>query len=98
MDSGKGRLVGAGGGTTVMTVRGSAESVEARLAAGRLRGPCCGGGLARGGWARRRGVAMFAGAEEFRPRRGRGRPRRGGAVPLPPLWWWPRGGVRAGLI
>ena len=54
-----------------MTVRGSAESVEARLGAGRLRCPCCGGVLARWGWARRRVVAMFAGAEEFCPRRGR---------------------------
>jgi hypothetical protein len=54
-----------------MTVRGSAESVEARLAAGRLRGPCCGGVLARWGWARRRVVAMFAGPAEFCPRRGR---------------------------
>jgi Domain of unknown function (DUF6431) len=54
-----------------MTVRGSAEGVEARLAAGRLRSPCCGAVLARWGWARRRVVAMFTGPREFRPRRGR---------------------------
>jgi hypothetical protein len=55
----------------VLTVRGPAESVEARLAAGKLRGPCCGGVLARWGHARRRVVAMLAGAEEFCPRRSR---------------------------
>jgi len=43
-----------------MTVRGSAESVEARLRTGRLRGPCCGGVLAPWGWARRRyGAAVI---------------------------------------
>jgi len=63
--------MGAGGGTTVMTVRGSAESVEARLAAGRLRSPCCSAALARWGWARRRVVAVPAGPEEFCPRRGK---------------------------
>jgi Domain of unknown function (DUF6431) len=68
---GEGRLGGAGGGTTVMTVRGRAGSVEKRLLAGRLRGPCCGGVLAPWGWARRRVVAMFAGPEEFCPRRSR---------------------------
>src|SRR5438132_6730669 len=54
-----------------MTVRGSAESVEARLRTGRLRGPCCGGVLAPWGWARRRVVAMFTGPAEFCPRRSR---------------------------
>ncbi len=54
-----------------MTVRGPAGSVEARLAAGKLRGPCCGGVLARWGWARRRVVAMGTGLAEFCPRRGR---------------------------
>lgn len=54
-----------------MTVRGSADSVEARLAAGKLRGPCCGGVLARWGHARRRVVAMVTGLAEFCPRRGR---------------------------
>ena len=54
-----------------MTVRGSAGSVEKRLRAGRLRGPCCGGVLAPWGWARRRVVAMFAGPAGFCPRRSR---------------------------
>jgi hypothetical protein len=54
-----------------MTVRGPAESVEARLAAGTLRGPCCGGVLAPWGHARRRVIAVFSGLEEFWPRRGR---------------------------
>ena len=54
-----------------MTVRGPAESVEARLAAGKLRGPCCGGVLARWGYARRRVIAMVTGLAEFCPRRGR---------------------------
>jgi hypothetical protein len=52
-----------------MTVRGSAESLEARLAAGRLRSPYRGAVLARWGWARRRVVAMLAGPEEFCARR-----------------------------
>jgi len=94
---GEGRLDGAGGGTTVMTVRGSAESVEARLAAGRLRGPCCGGVLARWGWARRRVVAMFAGAEEFRPRRGRCR-RCGRTHVLLPADLWSRRRYGAAVI
>jgi Domain of unknown function (DUF6431) len=68
---GKAAWMGAGGGTTVMTVRGSPASVEARLAAGRLRSPCCGVVLARWGWARRRVVATFSGPLELRPRRGR---------------------------
>ncbi len=78
-----------------MTVRGSAGSVEARLAAGRLRGPCCGGVLARWGWARRRVVAMFSGPEEFCPRRGRCR-RCGRTHVLLPADLWSRrryGGV-----
>jgi Domain of unknown function (DUF6431) len=54
-----------------MTVRGPAGSVEKRLRAGRLRGPCCGGVLAPWGWARRRVVAMFAGPAGFCPRRSR---------------------------
>ena len=54
-----------------MTVRGPAESVEARLAAGKLRGPCCGGVLARWGYARRRVIAMITGLAGFCPRRGR---------------------------
>ncbi len=70
-----------------MTVRGSAESVEARLRAGRLRGPCCGGVLARWGWARRRVVAMFAGPAEFCPRRGRCRGCGRTHVLLPAVLW-----------
>ncbi len=55
----------------MVTVRGSVESVESRLAAGVLRCPCCGGRLAPWGHARRRLVAMPAGVEEFWPRRSR---------------------------
>ena len=84
---GKGRLTGAGGGTTVMTVRGPAGSVESRLAAGRLRSPCCGAVLARWGWARRRVVAMFSGPQEFRPRRGRCRRCGRTHVLLPAVLW-----------
>jgi hypothetical protein len=84
---GKAAWTGAGGGTTVMTVRGSAESVEARLAAGRLRSPCCGAVLARWGWARRRVVAMLSGPEEFCPRRGRCRRCGRTHVLLPAVLW-----------
>jgi hypothetical protein len=54
----------------VVTVRGSAESVESRLLAGKLRCPC-GGVLGPWGHARWRRVAMAGGWEEFRPRRSR---------------------------
>jgi hypothetical protein len=84
---GEGRLGGAGGGTTVMTVRGPAASVEARLAAGRLRSPCCGAVLARWGWARRRVVAMLDGPEECCPRRGRCRRCGRTHVLLPAVLW-----------
>ncbi len=94
---GEGRLGGAGGGTTVMTVRGPAGSVEARLAAGRLRSPCCGAVLARWGWARRRVVAMFAGPAEFRPRRGRCR-RCGRTHVLLPADLWSRRRYGAAVI
>jgi Domain of unknown function (DUF6431) len=70
-----------------MTVRGPAGSVEARLAAGRLRSPCCGAVLARWGWARRRVVAMLAGPVEFRPRRGRCRRCGRTHVLLPAVLW-----------
>src|SRR5216684_2227357 len=70
-----------------MTVRGSAESVEARLRAGRLRGPCCGGVLAPWGWARPRVVAMSGGLAEFRPRRGRCRSCGRTHVLLPAVLW-----------
>ena len=87
VNPGKAAWTGAGGGTTVMTVRGSAESVEARLAAGRLRSPCCGAVLARWGWARRRVVAMLSGPEEFCPRRGRCRRCGRTHVLLPAVLW-----------
>jgi Domain of unknown function (DUF6431) len=70
-----------------MTVRGPAGSVEARLAAGRLRSPCCGVVLARWGWARRRVVTMLTGAEEFCPRRGRCRRCGRTHVLLPAVLW-----------
>jgi hypothetical protein len=95
--SGEGRLGGAGGGTTVMTVRGPAGSVEARLAAGRLRSPCCGAVLARWGWARRRVVAMITGPEEFCPRRGRCR-RCGRTHVLLPADLWSRRRYGAAVI
>jgi uncharacterized protein DUF6431 len=70
-----------------MTVRGPAASVEARLAAGRLRSPCCGAVLARWGWARRRVVAMLTGPVEFCPRRGRCRGCGRTHVLLPAVLW-----------
>jgi len=87
VNPGRAAWTGAGGGTTVMTVRGLAGSVEKRLRGGRLRGPCCGGVLAPWGWARRRVVAMPAGPEEFCP--GRSRCRRCGRthVLLPADLW-----------
>ena len=54
----------------MVTVRGSAESIESRLLAGSLRCPCR-GVLGPWGHARRRWVAMPYGLEEFWPRRGR---------------------------
>jgi len=80
-----------------MTVRGRAGSVEARLAAGRLRSPCCGAVLARWGWARRRVVAMVAGPEEFRPRRARCR-RCGRTHVLLPADLWSRRRYGAAVI
>jgi hypothetical protein len=80
-----------------MTVRGSAESVEVRLAAGRLRSPCCGAVLARWGWARRRVVAMITGPEEFCPRRGRCR-RCGRTHVLLPADLWSRRRYGAAVI
>ncbi|MGH3181451.1 MAG: hypothetical protein ACRDOE_06030 [Streptosporangiaceae bacterium] len=57
------------GGATVMTVRGSAESVEARLRSGQL--PCpCGAALRPWGRARPRRIAAFGGLVLVRPRRG----------------------------
>jgi hypothetical protein len=97
VDPGEGRLGGAGGGTTVMTVRGPVGSVEARLAAGRLRSPCCGAALARWGWARRRVVAMPAGPVEFCPRRARCR-RCGRTHVLLPADLWSRRRYGAAVI
>ena len=54
----------------MVTVRGSAESVESRLLSGVLRCPC-GGRLGPWGHARRRLIAMARRLEEFWPRRGR---------------------------
>lgn len=54
----------------MVTVRGSGESVEARLRAGRLA--CwCGGALRPWGHARSRMIATFAGLAAARPRRAR---------------------------
>jgi Domain of unknown function (DUF6431) len=80
-----------------MTVRGPAGSVEARLAAGRLRSPCCSAVLARWGWARRRVVAMLTGPEEFCPRRGRCR-RCGRTHVLLPADLWSRRRYGAAVI
>jgi uncharacterized protein DUF6431 len=97
VNPGKAAWAVPGGGTTVMTVRGPAGSVEARLAAGRLRSPCCGAVLARWGWARRRVVAMFTGPEEFCPRRGRCR-RCGRTHVLLPADLWSRRRYGAAVI
>jgi hypothetical protein len=60
--------VSGAGGTTVVTVRGSDESVEARLRSGLL--VCwCGGMLRPWGHAPPRRVASFAGLAGTRPRR-----------------------------
>jgi len=53
----------------MVTVRGSRESVEARLRSG-LLACSCGGALRPWGQARPRRVATFAGQVEVRPRRG----------------------------
>ena len=52
----------------MVTVRGSQESVEARLRSGRLA-CACGGTLRRWGHARSRQVATFSGPMQVRPRR-----------------------------
>ena len=97
VNPGKAAWTVPGGGTTVMTVRGPAGSVEARLAAGRLRSPCCGAVLARWGWARPRVVAMFTGPEECCPRRGRCR-RCGRTHVLLPADLWSRRRYGAAVI
>jgi hypothetical protein len=80
----------------VVTVRGSAESVESRLAAGVLRCPC-GGVLGPWGHARRRLVAMPEGWEEFWPRRSRCR-RCGRTHVLLPAGLWSRRRYGAAVI
>src|SRR5258708_15523835 len=60
----------------MLTVEASRVSVERRLAAGDLSCPCCGGVLARWGWARERALRGLGGRlTRIRPRRAR---RRGG--------------------
>ena len=80
----EGRQSGAGG-TTVMTVRGSRESVEARLRSGLL---CCvcGGVLRPWGKARPRLVATFGGRVEVVPRRAICRGGCGRSHVLLPAW------------
>lgn len=70
----------------MVTVRGSAVSIESRLLGGRLRCPC-GGVLAPWGHARRRAVAMAEGWEEFEPRRSRCRSCGRTHVLLPAQLW-----------
>jgi hypothetical protein len=70
----------------VVTVRGSAGSIESRLLGGLLRCPC-GGVLAPWGHALRRLVAMAGGWEEFEPRRSRCRSCGRTHVLLPAQLW-----------
>src|SRR5258708_30558551 len=56
----------------MLTVEASPVSVERRLAAGDLSCPCCGGVLARWGWARERAVrGLGPRLTRIRPRRAR---------------------------
>ena len=80
----------------MVTVRGPAESVESRLAAGALRCPC-GGVLAPWGHARRRLVAVPEGWREFWPRRARCR-RCGRTHVLLPADLWSRRRYGAAVI
>jgi hypothetical protein len=81
----------------VVTVRGSEESVEARLRAGLLR--CvCGGVLRPWGWARPRRVVTFAGEVEVRPRRGVCRGGCGRSHVLLPAWLLSRRRYAAAVI
>src|SRR5258708_29165472 len=82
----------------MLTVEASRVSVERRLAAGDLSCPCCGGVLARWGWARERALRGLGGRlTRIRPRRARGRGGRvthgllAGAAPCP-------GGAAAGGV
>jgi hypothetical protein len=81
----------------VVTVRGSDESVEARLRSGLL--VCsCGGTLRPWGWARPRRVATFAGVAEVRPRRGICRGGCGRTHVLLPAWLLSRRRYAAAVI
>jgi hypothetical protein len=81
----------------VVTVRGSQESVEARLRAGLLA--CwCGGTLRPWGWARPRRVATFAGTAVVRPRRGICRDGCGRTHVLLPAWLLSRRRYAAAVI
>jgi hypothetical protein len=55
----------------VLTVGADAAEVEGRLAGGEFECPCCGGVLARWGWARRRALRGGRGLVRLRPRRAR---------------------------
>ncbi len=80
----------------MVTVRGSAESIESRLLAGVLRCPC-GGRLGPWAHARPRMVAMEGKLEEFWPRRGRCR-RCGRTHVLLPADLWSRRRYGAAVI
>jgi hypothetical protein len=80
-----------------MTVRGSGESVEARLRSGLLA--CwCGGTLRPWGRARPRRVATFAGLAKVRPRRGICRDGCGRSHVLLPAWLLSRRKYAAAVI
>ena len=80
-----------------MTVRGSAESVEARLRAGFL--VCwCGGRLRPWGHARPRQIATFAGPAVVQPRRGICRDGCGRSHVLLPAWLLSRRRYAAAVI
>ncbi len=55
----------------VLTVGANAAEVEGQLAGGELECPCCGGVLARWGWARARVLRGGQGPVRLRPRRAR---------------------------
>lgn len=81
----------------MVTVRGSEESVEARLRSGLL--VCsCGGTLRPWGWARPRRVATFAGMAGARPRRGICRGSCGRTHVLLPAWLLSRRRYAAAVI
>ena len=55
----------------MLTVGANAAEVEGQLAGGELECPCCGGVLARWGWAQARVLRGSGGPVRVRPRRGR---------------------------